>query len=334
MSALATRQRLRSGVDMRSTSDVEHTGGPISLPLNDIGGAHIPALFLGDHGFLAKLGSELSDDEIHQRMLVALETGTVGLAGADERLLKLARAAEKSVGRPVTLMHHTDLMLKLGDTGVPYHRCAATLGHVLRQTYEVHPADDTVLGFLERFSRRGPLGGDELAALTLDRSHLEQMQTLMEQFAPNVVTVGGDFLDVLLLSGRSDLVHDGLVELRRIVGGAVLVATMYVAALVPADTAAIAPLIDGFLVPVNSEGTAMLPDRDTAISWMEAATAPILAMHTMSSGIRSPQQALDFVYQLGVRAAVVGASRVSTIQDTIHAASEALSPDANSRASR
>jgi hypothetical protein len=293
-----------------------------NVPVRGLGSFEIPALFLGDHGFNEKFGSTLTDAEVRSGMELVVRRSNIGLAAGDERLLRLARQAEQAATLPVALMYHVDI--PLGDRGgrLRYGTCGGTL----RACFEERgfdPRGDPVFSYLGQFDVRHALSDDRLDAVRLDEAALDRLAENIETHRPDVVSVGGDWLDMLLLTGLDQLAAEGLAAMANLVAefGTAFVVTVYVGALVNfvlPDRAVAA------LVPVNQSGAAMLPDRDAALDWMEKANRPFIGMHLMS-GASSPRAALIGAGVVDgdlVVGAVVGASTPLNIDGLLAAARE------------
>jgi hypothetical protein len=293
--------------------------GRMPVPVRLIGSTEVPRLFLGDNGFLAKLDSRLTDAEIIDRMSLAASLIALGVAAGDERLLGLARVAGDRLGRRIPLMHHSDLPLMVGDQPLPYGRCAATIRHSLVEEHHINVGQDPVLGFLDHFVDRDPLTPDECKNISLDLGKMEAQASVLPSYSPSVITIGGDYLDLLHLVGREDLAHEGLTRVRDNLPASdvAIVATLYVGALVDAS---FDDLVDGIMVPINRLGVAMLPNRDVLTEWSRHLKLPLIAMHVLAAGAIDPTMALQDVDGLGVTTAVIGASRRESIMRLAEAA--------------
>jgi hypothetical protein len=297
-----------------------------NVPVRRLGSFDFPALFLGDHGFNEKFGSALTDAEVRSRMELVVRHSNIGLAAGDERLLRLARQAEQAASQPVALMYHVDIPLGDQRGRLRYGLCGSTL----RACYEERGLDlraDPVFSYLGQFDPRDELSEDRLNNVRLNEAALDQLAEQVETYRPDVITVGGDWLDMLLLKRLDELAADGLAAMGNLAGafGTALVVTIYVGPLVDfvlPETAVAA------LVPLNESGAAMLPDRVAALGWMAKADRPFIAMHLMS-GAASPRAALmraGVVDGGSVVAAVVGASKPQNIDDLLIAARETWGP--------
>ena len=293
-----------------------------NVPVRGLGGFEIPALILGDHGFNEKFGSALTDSEIRSRMEYVVRRSNVGLAAGDERLLRLAREAEQAASKPTSLMFHTDIPLEVDGGRLRYGPCGSTLRACL-ENRGLDLRRDPVLSYLLEFDARNALSGHRLAELRLDRRALDRLADSIETHRPSAVSVGGDWLDMLLLAGLDDLAWEGLAAMEDLTAefGAAFVVTIYVGALVnfTLPERAVAAL-----VPFNRIGVAMLPSRDTAVGWMQTSNHPFIGMHLMN-GAPTPGDALvgaglsDGELIVG---AVVGASNPKNIDGLLAAARE------------
>lgn len=194
---------------------------------------------------------------------------------------------------------------------IRYRNCAATLLHALDEL-GVDVRTDPVLGFLDRVGTYGKVIDVQVRdELRLDDRALATLLGDIRRAQPDVVTIGGDWLDMLLLVCRHDLVVAGLrqVSVAAEEVGAALVLTTYVGGLIELTTILkVTALVDGVMVPLNRAQAAMLPNENALWNWITAIGKPVIAMHVLAGG-DDPLTALrHLLTHPEVAVAVIGAS--------------------------
>ncbi len=290
------------------------------VPTRRLGDSEIPAVVLGDHGFMRKFGSHLDDETVAQQMAEVLTRTNFGIAAGSGRLLRLADQARDRADRDAVVVHHTDIALRNRTGPLRYRRCGATL----RAAFESRGMDvvaDGVFSYLAGFSTEDRLSLEELDRLRVDRSGLEALEDRLSRHRPAFVTIGGDWLDMLLVApAAGPALHalDETIQLVRSHGAAPLV-TLYVG---PMLDDCVLERGDGLMVPLGSKGTAMLPDQRSAERCLIRVDRPLVGMHVLDSGRTEPLVALQHASAtaLDVTALVIGASQPRTIEMLIRAA--------------
>lgn len=286
------------------------TTSPVSVPLVTIGPATVPRVFLGDHGYLAKLDSVMSVTAVTESMSAMVSMASVGISAGETRVVDAALSAQRSHDPHPPLMIHGDLAVTAAGEKIRYRQCAVMTARSLASR-GIDLRADPVLGFLYTVSAGvTPLERFAAAGLTLDAAALESLASDIRRARPAILTVGGDWVDMLLLLGRPDLIIDGLNCLRAVTAplGSALVLTTYVGAVVDARLMAdITNLVDGLMTPINDSGAAMLPHPEALWNWIMGAGLPIIGMHVLA-GAPEPQAGLHWLWTPPVAAVVVGAS--------------------------
>lgn len=288
-----------------------------AVPTTAVGGRKLPRVFLGDHGFLRRYGSSLSDGETEDRMRFAAESAGLGLAAGDERCLRIAAAVRGRYGCAV--LYHTDAPLALDGHAVGLDRCMASLWATLIARAP-HAVEDPIVGtYLASFAHGERYTQSEAARLTIDDGAWREEIRRVRQHRPVLVTVGGDTLDLALALGRLDLVTEVLVRYRSLLNPsseAVLVFTTYFGPLVAEPSSLqLGTLVDATMLPINRDGLGMLPHAEGAWRWARALQLPLVAMHPLGAGRIDAAPALEYVLrELNVPIAIVGASRYVHIQ--------------------
>jgi len=293
------------------------------VPCVEIGPRVLPRLFLGDNGFLAKFGSKLTDIEVEERMRYAFKRASLGLAAGEERCLKAAFQVRndeyKSDGPPI--LYHADLSFRINHRPTEFRRCMASL---LEWLVKVNPAfteQDPILGhFLSRYSRYAIYTENELRAIRIDHSAWQEQLRLLDQYKPDAISVGGDYLEFALAVDRLDLVEEGLNLFHRecLRLSIPLVFTTYVGPYIWDNSASLLTITDALLLPVNAKGLAMLPNRDGLLAWANAVNKPVIGMHTLGSGHISLEEALSFTFiEANIPISVIGASSYDHIDNLL-----------------
>lgn len=282
--------------------------GIVEIPRRTIGPASVPRLFLGDHGYLAKLGSSMTVEEVAESMRGLLSAIPVGLAAGEPRVVDAALCAMH--GRPRRdLMIHADIRITLRGERIRYRHVASTMTtHLAMRGMDL--STDPVLDFLYKVGHDGSDLARVAAHLHLDSNNAASFTADIKRAAPAVVSIGGDWLDLMLVLGRFDLATTGVAELAKVASasGAAVILTTYFGAMV--EPSAIDPflnMIDGLLVPLNRAGFGTLPSLADHRAWIASLDMPVIGMHALS-GAESVDEALTLLDEPFVAALVIGAS--------------------------
>lgn len=282
--------------------------GRIEIPRRIIGTASVPRLFLGDHGYLAKLDSLMTIDEMVESMRGLLSTIPVGLAAGDPRVVDAALCALQ--GRaPQDVMIHADVRVTLRGERIRYRHVAATMTTQLALR-GIDMSADPVLNFLYEVGREGSDLAPVASRLQLESQNAESFIADIKRAAPTVVSIGGDWLDLLLVLDRLDLALTGVAELANVAtaSGSAVLLTTYVGAIVESSVIeALLSMVDGLLVPLNRVGFGTLPTLAEHREWIASVGMPVIGMHALS-GTTTVDEALTLLDDPSVAALVIGAS--------------------------
>ena len=291
----------------------------------------LPAVILGDHGFMTLYGSRLSDSEIVSRMVEALEAGIPMLSGGDFRLGVLVVQAFAAHGAAPCWVKHLDAPLLIDARPLPFSRAMASLGAELVACLDGGALRDPIMGpFLRPYVGVQALDAAQIRALQLDAFEVQLHVEAIAKLRPSIVTVGGDITDFLLASGRSDLLHtvlDRISAAAAKAGAGVFVCT-YVGFAWPDTfrTIATRPDVRGVMVPANVAGMGMLPSAEESRTQCRSLGKSVLAMHALGIGTLSPRPALQELLDWPeISAAIVGASSSAHIQELAAVRREILS---------
>lgn len=325
---MATRAR---GTDKRLVSMVNTSQSAhlrFQMPTWRLATSTLPRLLLGDHGFLRAYGSDMTIREVGKRMEYALAKATMGVAAGDERCLRAARRIDRKVIGAVPVMYHTDISLLVGSHRVTLQRAMSSLYGTLGSRMQARVEQDAIVGsFLKEFQGCRVYGVHEIQILRLNQTDWHREALRIRTFRPAAVSVGGDFLDFAFAVGRYDLARSAFKQYRALCQelDIPLILTSYIgcASVAKWDLEVPPDLYDGLLIPLNSKGTGMLPDRDFLLEWARGRAKPVIAMHALGSGRIDVSDALRFVFRdAGAAAAVVGASTPGHIDALVSAAAE------------
>lgn len=311
---------------MTSSLEDDPAMRPASVVRTQIGESSLPRVILGDHGFLAKFGSTMTDAEVETRMVEALSFAALGIAAGEARCGYAAARACRTAGRDTrsTVVHHDDVPLLLGGEPIRYRKCASTLLALL-SSHGCDISQDLVLGFLTQWATSEALTGADLCSLqTAPELPANSPAATVAAGAPAVVTIGGDWLDLLMLAELYDLAAQAfsLVAARARRAGAAVALTSYVGGLCPpAATAPLLTLSDAILIPFNRAGHGMVPDPNASLGWATSHGLPVLGMHLMA-GETDISHALSACAAADIKVAIVGASQKRHIRLLADAAAE------------
>lgn len=285
--------------------------GRVPIPTARIGRKVVPKLFLGDHGYLAKLDSTMTTEQVTASIARMVSLAEVGVTAGESRVVKAALAAMETTQPTAPLMIHGDLPLTLAGERLRYRRCAATLAKALGLA-GLDFRSDPVLGFIYTVGVDAePLDADaDVTKIDYDAAQLNELVQDIVRSKPAIVTVGGDWLDLLLLLDPLGHGLRGLEILKAVAQnvGAALVLTTYIGALLSPSTAShLGRLIDGLMVPINESGVGMVPDPRAHWRWIETTGLPVIGMHLLA-GSKDPLRALNWMESVPVDVAIVGAS--------------------------
>jgi hypothetical protein len=279
----------------------------IRVPRSEMaGGSEVPAVILGDNGFLRRYGSTLTITEISRRIRYALDRADIGISAGDERVLEAARRA-----RAPWVLHHTDVAFQADGRKAHFGRSMATLHQLLKARAPEFPQTDKLMGaFVASFARNIPYRSG--AKFTMDSATTKRVRDRIHKYQPAMTTIGGDYLDALVALGAIDEARAALqpilAECRS--AASIPVLTTYLAGL--AESRDLLRIADGFaavMAPLNEIGVAMPPDRDVVIDSLRRLGLPVVAMHVLAGGAIKPTPALQYaLHRDRAAAVVVGAS--------------------------
>ncbi|HWD40375.1 MAG TPA: hypothetical protein VG944_16115 [Fimbriimonas sp.] len=178
--------------------------------------------------------------------------------------------------------------------------------------------DDELVGwFYKGFQGYRPFRREDSMSFDLKSASLHSESRLVKRLRPNLVSVGGDWLDFLGAIGRTDLIVEGMSRWRSWCdswGGSLLLTTYTGSLTLEGALEKVLPMLDGLLVTVNRSGNGMFPTRQAFLDWVVGCKKPIMAMHAMEIGRIPVTEALRYIFEESPAcSAVLGASRPATI---------------------
>jgi hypothetical protein len=287
-----------------------------------MGPTDVPRLFLGDRAFLGRYGSRLSEDDIYGLMLYAWTKGGLGVSAGDE--LSAGAAARLREAKGATVLFHTPNLISLGRAENP-HRIASLLNSLAGSFLSMEKIEnDQIIGAYLRASKDEAISKREAAELIgLDNSAIKDAQTIIKRTQPSIVTYGGDWLDLCILTDRIDIIVAIESQIRQVVNSScALTAFTYLGACVPNLWDRLPERsFDSLLFPVNLLGDGMVPSPKRAMRWARARGVPIFATHVLALGRIPVAPALDYaVNHQSVDCAVVGCGSEAHIDNLINSA--------------
>jgi hypothetical protein len=281
-----------------------------------LGSPAIPPLILGDHGFVRKYGSSMPVADIRRLMTFALDCGIRGLSAGDSRVLAAALVvAESRRPRPYVL-RHADVGFLVNGRRPSFARCMATIALALNDRDRSFLSRDPLMGsFLMRYRRFRPYErGDTIQPDPIWRAGVLGSTG---EAGPSAVSVGGDYLDALLVLGAAEPVLDEICALAATLhtrGKSIILTSYVLGAAGAASLAEVAFAFDAVMVPLNRQGLGVFPSNEEVRRELAAFGKPTLAMHALGSGAIPPKEALEYVFvEAKAATAVVGASSAEHI---------------------
>ncbi|WP_044875315.1 hypothetical protein [Pseudomonas sp. LFM046] len=243
-----------------------------------------PHIYLGDRGFLKRYGSPYSAREVESIVRQVLDGSGLGVASGDwPSALAVSRALG---GRPANRhIYHSRFLVRIIERGTARRMSVA----------EVQRTPDRF--YLSDGYRFEP-----------DDEQISEDIRIVSQCLPGVVTVGGDWLDILITRNETELLEEILARME----AALPPATHQVLMSFRPSEAFLALLErrggSGAAVPVNILGM----QCRTSLDYLEAVRrrAPIYALHCLAGGRVPLLSALDYAFNhMQVRACIVGATQ-------------------------
>jgi hypothetical protein len=274
-------------------------------------------LYLGDHGFLKQYGSKLDDNQIISRMVTALEGGIIGLAAGDVRCMTLAGMAIVESGFQAEILHHTDILMD--NKNVSFERTMCTLNSVVSSISPEFSENDPVCGqYLASFEHSDEYVVSEVENLINQNGWFEEWVMQIQQLSipPSTITLGGDYLELLIALGMKNQLtemlrmYKGFCELM----GIELFLTTYLGAyfIEQDELNIITDIVDGLMIPMNEFGHGMFPSKGRVVKWMEGRVRePVIAMHVLSTNggdVVDIARKVESVFSMGASSVVIGAS--------------------------
>ncbi|WP_223460200.1 MULTISPECIES: aldo-keto reductase family protein [unclassified Pseudomonas] len=250
-----------------------------------------PDIYLGDRGFLQRYGSPYSNKEVESWARTVSQRSGLGLCSGD---WVTAQAFSQAL-KDVTFRHlyHSRFLIKVID------KSSARLLSVSEvQQNPTHYYRSSQYEFLP------------------DLEQIDADIEIINRFAPRLVSVGGDWLDILLAQGHTSLIEQivrGLIT-RAVSGTQWLMLTFN---LTDQCLWLLEHLrFDGVLTSVN------LLQMDDVATLAHLQTIkhrwPLYALHCLAGGIIPLAPALDYALNhVGVRACIVGAGSAEHIAELI-----------------
>ncbi len=324
------------------------------VPTVAIGGALVPRLIMGIHPMDGYGYVSAARDQAMRAHFAATERMVEVLACGVEHGLTVVQADHTAGHRDRQhlvavwqAMERTDteirtipfLLIPLTLDGQPLdqRRAHATFDQRNRQAggdaYRRYFAADPILQYVRRGHGAAedvpascdevpPFTPDELAAIRLDRSRLEEHLGFFAGFAPFVADAGAE-IDLLAPAGRFDVIDEYLTLLRQRFP-AVATSVHHPGVTIPALEASDIRF-DAYVTPLNKAGIFMLPTPELALAAMRASRTPIIAIKPMAGGRLVGREAFAYVLgEAGAAACMFGLGTLAEVRQTVALARGAL----------
>lgn len=250
-----------------------------------------PTIYLGDRGFLKRYGSTYTREQIQDKACEVLEGSELGLASGD---WVSAMAISKAVNHEYSFRHcyHSRFLI----------RVFSRLSNTYLSTRQVQGARQQYMSCTT--CRFFP-----------DKRQIDQDIHIINHFKPGLISVGGDWLDILLAQGEINLAREICEEMQSRIYKASVCKVLLTFNLT-AQHLSFMECFDfcGVLVPIN------IVDRQSeeagaCLDYVKAERA-IYALHCLAGGVIALEPALDYAFNhVGVRACIVGARQSMHINE-------------------
>lgn len=252
-----------------------------------------PTIYLGDRGFLKRYGSPYSCTEIEAWAREVLNGSRLGLASGD---VASATAIDRVVNASFNPRHlyHSRFLIKVCDkvTGKPFSvkEIQRVPGHFYRPAhYRFMP----------------------------DVDQINEDIDIINRFKPGLVSIGGDWLDILLAQGETELIEQIFHQVTSRTNSAQICWLMLTFNLSERCLQLLDRMnFDGLLTAVNI----LQMNCDMTIAQLETIKqcCPIYALHCLAGGVIPLMPALDYALNhVGVAACIVGAGRAAHITELV-----------------
>ncbi|VVP34129.1 hypothetical protein PS862_04529 [Pseudomonas fluorescens] len=250
-----------------------------------------PTIYLGDRGFLKRYASPYSNTEIEAWARVVLNGSRLGVASGDG-------ASAAAVGRAINgsfspwHLYHSRFLIQV------YDKLSGKL-------FNVNEIQREPQRFYEPAHYRfGP-----------DVDQIDEDIDIINRFNPGVVSVGGDWLDILLAQGEIELIEQIFHQITSRTKSARVCWLMLTFNLSERCLKLLDRMtFDGVLTAANI----LQMDCVITTSKLEAIKqrCPLYALHCLAGGVIPLEPALDYALNhMGVAACIVGAGRPTHIVD-------------------
>jgi hypothetical protein len=295
------------------------------FPLKKIGDKQVPRLILGHLPFVGESYQGLEKNRecvarfsdikntVKILRLAVEEYGlTVSAAGVSANnelaglFLKAVKETERIINTELAVIPCIQIPLTIKQKPVDPYRRWLTYYEIERQT-----AGDAILNkyledpvlqcrkewktkFRETLHRSKPYSRNELEDLQVDFGSLEKQITILGDHKILFAELGSE-TDFLAMTDRLDLLETLVESLRNGYGHNVLLGVHHAGTTIPKlENSEIK--FDGYVTPINRMGVMMFPTRDTAVTAIQDAKKPVIAIKPLAGGRIKPKEALEHVY--------------------------------------
>jgi len=163
-------------------------------------------------------------------------------------------------------------------------------------------------------SQLKPYGDKEIQRMKIDYQGLEKAISYFDEFKVLLAEPGSES-DLLIMSGRTDLLIEFSDWLRDNLQCPIVVGTHHAGSTIPIlEESDIT--IAGYVTPVNKLGAMMFPTSRLALKAIRRSTKKIIAIKPLAGGRIAPDKAFNYVYKkVSADACMVGVASIKEVDD-------------------
>ncbi len=231
----------------------------------------IKRIYIGDRAFLHRYGSSMEEHQIREIYKISLDNG-FGICSGDLRTAKIANSVKGS-----RFIYHSRFLIRVFDR---LH------GYEISESYIQSKISDFY--------------GNKRYRYSVNYEQIYNDIYILNNYSPEIVTIGGDWLDILVSIERWDLISSILSFFDNDKSRIKFVLTFN-------PTIKLLDYIDGFdgvIVPLNILN--MKDDYNNTIKTI-ARNKKLMALHILAGGLLPVSESLDYVFNhLNVDGAIIG----------------------------
>lgn len=308
------------------------------IPCFEFKGKKIPALFLGDSRFRyggryqnCRCGDVIPQPEIVEIMKETIKLGIPAIAVSEEKLLKAVKDASAAIGVNPAIFLHRELPLRVNGSKAEFGKVVAKNLEILllHQSFKKKLKSDPILAkFYSAFRHMKPYRDDELETVEINQRQWKNDASMIASIKPNIISIGGDALDMLILTNRTNLVKSFYQKAQRLcrLENVVLVASSHIPTMTISVFDREGISCDGYLFPINKYALGIYSESTEFVSLVDHELKLLVAMKPLGGGSISPTEAFAFLFnETHIQHAVIGIGSPAEARDTFGVAKEILS---------